>query len=285
MDDVIVDLLGRALEITPAYAATGKVAAVVAAGSVGRGREDRYSDLELDVYWSVAPTDADRRGVVTAIGAELDTLWPFEPDEGEWAENYSLDGNDIGVSGFQAEWMSHVIDRVIVDADPDLELQMRLSALNEGVVLFGADLVNSWRSRSTIYPDALVASSAAQFLQPGRLGSWHQRYALLARHDSVVLRKLCARPPAIILGVLCGLNRVLVEHHSFKWFAATVDRFSIAPIDLVDRLRLAVESDLHTSVKELDRLLEETLDLVDQHAPNVDTAPMRVEIASIRTSG
>ena len=71
-------LLELARRAAPVYAATGNVSAVLAAGSVGRGRADAYSDLELDVYWQAPPSDADRLGVITALGAELVDLWPYE---------------------------------------------------------------------------------------------------------------------------------------------------------------------------------------------------------------
>ena len=43
-----------------AYAGNGKLAALAVAGSVGAGLADRFSDLELDCYWSSPPGDAFR---------------------------------------------------------------------------------------------------------------------------------------------------------------------------------------------------------------------------------
>jgi hypothetical protein len=42
--------LGR--RIGMGYAADPKARVVVVSGSTGRGVADRYSDLEIDVYWS-----------------------------------------------------------------------------------------------------------------------------------------------------------------------------------------------------------------------------------------
>ena len=38
------------------------------AGSTRRGSADRYSDLEIDVYWSAPPTDAERRAAAEGSG-------------------------------------------------------------------------------------------------------------------------------------------------------------------------------------------------------------------------
>src|SRR6185436_1762561 len=79
-----------------AYAANPKVRAVQVAGSTGRGTADRYSDLEIDVYWSAPPTDEDRRDAVERHGGTLLELFPYEEDE--WAEEISIGGFHVGTS-------------------------------------------------------------------------------------------------------------------------------------------------------------------------------------------
>ena len=64
-------LAGQAAE---AYAGNAKLAALAAAGSVGSGLADRFSDLELDCYWFSAPGDLDRTAPVDALGGELKHL-------------------------------------------------------------------------------------------------------------------------------------------------------------------------------------------------------------------
>ena len=73
-----------------AYTRNPKLAALTVAGSVGAGLADRYSDLELDCYWSEAPTDQDRQDPVKALGGELIRLWDYDGDEEEWSEDYRL---------------------------------------------------------------------------------------------------------------------------------------------------------------------------------------------------
>lgn len=76
-----------ARDLAARYAETGNVAAVVIAGSVGRGRADGYSDLELDVYWHAPPTEAQR---VAALGGQVHRLWPYEEAEAEWSEDLGV---------------------------------------------------------------------------------------------------------------------------------------------------------------------------------------------------
>jgi len=41
--------------VAPIYAADRDVAVVIVGGSVARGTADRFSDLELGIFWSTAP--------------------------------------------------------------------------------------------------------------------------------------------------------------------------------------------------------------------------------------
>lgn len=275
----LLDLARRAASV---YAATGKVSAVLAAGSVGRGRADAYSDLELDVYWQVPPSDADRLGVITTLGAELTDLWPYEQDE--WSENYRLDGADVGVSGFLADWLTTCIEDVVGRADPDVLKQVRLAALNDGIVLYGQDAVDAWRERSREYPDALATAVAAEWLDLDRQGSWHQRHALAAREEVVVLRALVPRITQMVLGTLCAVNRVLIEHPSFKWTAALVERLPIAPADLRARLWACADGPAVDAVPILDDLLAETLAIVERELPDVALDALRTGLAAVRTA-
>lgn len=49
-----------AKRLAPIYAANPHVAAVLVGGSTARGHADRYSDIELGVFWHQPPTDAER---------------------------------------------------------------------------------------------------------------------------------------------------------------------------------------------------------------------------------
>ena len=81
-----------------AYTLNPKLAALTVAGSVGAGLADRFSDLELDCYWSAGPGDRDRTGPIEALGGLLTALWDYDADEEEWSEDYCLGELDVTVS-------------------------------------------------------------------------------------------------------------------------------------------------------------------------------------------
>lgn len=270
---VAVTLAGR-------YAESGIAAAVLIAGSHGRGRADAHSDLEIDVYWSRPPSRTDRLAPIRAAGGRLGTIWPYE--DNEWSEEFELSGTDVTISGFTADWLQRCITDVTVDADPSLAKQLRLAALNDGIVLHGGEHVARWRRRSTRYPDSLAAAVAQAYLAPSRLGMWRQWRALAAREDAVPLQVACSNASHAILGALSGVNRILIEHPQFKWSDQLISRFAVAPQDFATRFTDAVAGRPADAAPELHQLLVETVELVAKRLPATELRPVRRCLATIR---
>jgi hypothetical protein len=150
-----------------AYAGNAKLAALAVAGSVGAGLADRYSDLELDCYWSSPPGDADRTGPIGALGGEVTGLWEYNEDDHEWSEDYRLGDLGLTVSNFLAGTVERFLDDVVLRADTGPVKHMRLAALRHSRPLFGAELIRSWRARADSFPGELVSALGNRRLPPG----------------------------------------------------------------------------------------------------------------------
>src|SRR6266496_3327877 len=120
-----------------AYAGNGKLAALAVAGSVGAGLADRFSDLELDCYWSSPPGDADRTGPIDALGGELTGFWEYDEDDHEWSEDYRLGDLGVTVSNFLASTVERFLGDVVLRADTGPVKHMRLAALQRSRPLLG----------------------------------------------------------------------------------------------------------------------------------------------------
>ena len=149
--------LAVAARAARAYAASEKLAAVAAAGSVGTGLADRFSDLELDCYCVDPPGDLDRSGPVRVLGGDLEALWDYNPDEEEWSDEYRLGDLAVMVSSFLVSTIDRFIDDVVLRADTDPVEHMCMAALHRCRPLHGPELISAWRARA-IYPDTLVAA-------------------------------------------------------------------------------------------------------------------------------
>lgn len=260
-----------AQQLAEQYAATGAVSAVVLAGSLGRGRADAFSDVELDVYWASPPSDDQRQVPTLALDGEITRLWPYDSDDSEWSEDVHVLGFDVTVSGFVAAEIDRWVASLAASSEPYLVRQMRMSALLQGEVLHGGPTVAGWRSAGE-YPRGLAVATAADFLSPGRLSRWRLWPALVQRDDLVMLHRVCADVIEVVLGTLCALNRIYIEHPSFKWSRHLTSRFTRAPVDFDTRLFAALTGSPATGAPDLHALLTETVQLVASDLPEVDVS-------------
>src|SRR6266705_337796 len=90
--------------------ANPKVAAVLVEGSVARGYADRFSDIDLAVFWAEPPTKEERREVSERAGG---SHWhPLPSDhEGSWSEHYDVGGVSIDVRHMTVE----ATERILAD--------------------------------------------------------------------------------------------------------------------------------------------------------------------------
>ncbi|MCZ6633551.1 MAG: hypothetical protein O7G87_09110 [bacterium] len=264
--------------IAASYMENPKTRVVMVAGSVGRGCADRYSDLEIDVYYDEAPTEADRIAAVEGCGAVLEGL---NEDAYEWEEQMSLDGFHAATSTFLVAtmegYLSEVVDRCEVAPDG----QTRLYSLQHGVPLMGHDLVAQWRDKAAQYPDGLVVTMLEAHLL--FRGFWYAEEMLAARDDVLALCDIFVRVEQQILGALLGLNRLYVPTPDYmKRMDEMIGGMQIKPVDLSRRLKQAFRMPPQDGVDELKAVISEVIDLVEVHLPNFDTAPYRANFNARR---
>ena len=65
---------------------------------------------------------------------------------------------------------------------------------------------------------------------------WHNRKALLKRKDWLMLYDVICEVQRNIFGVLFGLNKMYVHHPAFKWMPNNVERMTIKPEKLYERM-------------------------------------------------
>jgi predicted nucleotidyltransferase len=199
--------LALAHKIAPAYAANPKVAVVVLAGSVGRGTADHFSDIEIDVFWNMAPTDDERHTLIAAVEGHIYNVYPFEDDE--WSETFFVEGIKVDTSQFLVETMDRYLAGAIDRADTTVEPQLLIAAIQHGLPLHGHALVERWRDRAAAYPDALVHATVARYLD-FRPRFYTEMFA--ARDDLLLLYRALVEIEHRIMAVLIGLNRLYIAH-------------------------------------------------------------------------
>ena len=251
-------MAGRAAR---AYAPNDKLAALTAAGSVGAGLADRFSDLELDCYWFDPPSDLDRAGPVHALGGELVALWDYDHDEEEWSDDYRLGELAVTVSSFLVSTIDRFVDDVVLRNDTDPVKHMRMAALHRCHPLHGPGLISAWRARAG-YPDELVAAMVARSLGPDALRGWGNREALAARGDDLAVHDLLTRAGHAVFGAVLALNGVYSPHRVIKWQSHLIGELDVMPEHFAERLHLLWTSSNAQALREAETLLTDTVQLV-----------------------
>ncbi|MGR3777821.1 DUF4037 domain-containing protein [Bacillus paramycoides] len=256
----------KAIEMSEIYRENPKVEAIILAGSVARKLEDEHSDIELHILWSSPPEDEDRQGPINNIGGTILSYHPYE--EEEWSETYlTKEGIKLEISNFLTVTVEKVISEVVEQYDINYEKQCIVSSVHDGVSLYGEVKVNELKDRVSAYPDELAKRMISENLWLSN--RWHNRKALLKRKDWLMLYDIICEVQRNIFGVLFGLNRMYVHHPAFKWMPYNVERMTIKPENLYERMADTLIGNPEYSVQELELLIGEVVQLVHTYAPEV----------------
>jgi predicted nucleotidyltransferase len=278
MNDATAWRLALAQRIADAYAADPNARVVQIAGSVGRGTADRFSDIEIDVYYERAPSEAERVAAVERMGAVLEGL---DEDPDEWEEQFLIDGFHAASSTFLVETMERYMREVLDQALLAPSAQTRLYSLLNAIPVKGEAQITRWRERAAAYPDALVEAMLREHLPFHGFGYAEDMF--VARDDLLALYDVFVRVERQVIGALLGLNRLYTPTPSYlKWMDESIAAMRHKPTDLSARLKRAFRIDPADGVAELRGVIADVFDLVDRHAPGFDTAPYRAVLTNRR---
>jgi hypothetical protein len=262
------------------YAANPLVAAVLLGGSTARGHADRYSDVELGVFWRTAPCDGEREQVARLIPGDLLRLYPCAAGEESWADDYTLgrahparpgSGVLLEVAHMTAAGLERTLDAVLRQYDPDPARQNVVAALLEGRALHGEELVAAWQARAAVYPRELSVAVVRRFGQIDHF--WRYEMWLARGENLMMLYQAYAEVAQQLLHVLLGLNRVY--YAGFKWLELLDARLLLKPRHLLPRLRIAFQAPPAEGAAVLAALVDETYDLLERQLPEVNVERLR----------
>ena len=274
MNEANTGRLALAQKLAPYYCANPKVVAVAVAGSVALGYADRFSDLDLAVFWEAAPTDQERRESIKSARGRHAQLVPSSRDEARWSDTYEVDGIAIDVRHMDVGIARHILADVLEHSDPSLSKQRHLATFLSALPLADSSAVlTDWQSRAQVYPRELSAAMVRAHLRfrPGwELEMLAERSELLALYEA-----FCTTQKRMLL-VLMGLNYLYFP--GWRWVDRLLEQVPLVPVKLVSRCKQAfgiIRIDPLAGVYELHDLIEESFRLVETHLSELDTAQAR----------
>src|SRR5262245_5543350 len=262
--------LELARRIALPYADDANARAVMIAGSVSRGTDDRWSDIEIDVYYDRPPTEAERRAAAEASGGDVVGLGE---DEVEWEERLSFGGFHAHTSTFLASTLERCIQEVVEECSTDAFAQSRLFSLLDAVPVKGAADVDVWRDRAARYPDGLQQAMLAETLRFDRFR--YMARMLADRGDVLLLTDILVEAGGRLVSALRALNRIYLPTPVYaiwrtKGMDEMIGRMALKPERLSTRLKGALRGDPAEGVAAFERLIDETFALVEVHAQAFD---------------
>lgn len=270
--------LALAQKIAASYAQNPNARVVMIAGSVGRGTADRYSDIEVDVYYEKPPTEAERIAGVEGCSGVVDK---FDEDEDEWEEQMFLDGFHAATSTFLISTMERYLAEVVDQYQIAPSAQTRLYSLQHALPVKGETQSQQWLAKAAAYPEGLVHTMLQEYL-PFR-GFWYAEEMLAARDDLLLLYDIFVRVERQILGALLGLNRLYMSTPDhMKHMDEMIGEMPLKPANLSPRLKQAFRLEPVQGVQSLKEIIAEILGLVEQHVPTFDTTPYQANFGKRR---
>jgi hypothetical protein len=260
-----------AQQLAPHYSANPKVAAVSLGGSVSQSCADRFSDIDLTVFWTAPPTEKVRREIIKRARGRRGPRLPYNEEEGCWPEQFEMAEVTIDVRHMTVEAIERILVDVLERADPSLAKQRHLATLLSALPLSDPSVLIHWQQQAMVYPQELSVAMVRAHL--GFRPAWEQEM-LAERNDLLVLYdSFCAVEKHILL-VLMGLNRLY--YPGFRWIDRLMGQMHITPPNLSTRFKQVfgiTSIDPLAGVYQLYELIEETFRLVETYLGVLDTAP------------
>lgn len=270
--------LAEAQRIAARYAAQQDVKAIFVGGSVARGCADLYSDVEIGVFWRELPPPSVHETLMEQVRGHNWELDPFDPATQEVQyEEYSVSGLKIDLRHMTVAGMERVLTSVVDNANSDEGQQGIVYVARHGLPLYGETLLDAWRQKASLYPDALAHEMACRSLD---LPPWDYMPVYIERGDLLLFSCALSEAVKAIFCGLCGINR---EYYpGLKWMSDTLQGFALQPPDTAARLHRLFRVSPREAAEAIQHLVGETFDLAERTLLGLDLSQHRADFGYAR---
>ncbi|WP_338780367.1 DUF4037 domain-containing protein [Metabacillus sp. FJAT-52054] len=260
-----MELNDLAVKIADVYNSNPKVDYIWLGGSVSRGWEDCFSDIELFLCWREEPSDEDRLFPIQEVQGEIIDFHDYEDEE--WSETYHALGVKMEISHFLTRTADSVLGDVVDRSSTDLEKQCLAAAVFNGKCLAGESAFQRLIEKVSVYPESLKLAMITENLELG--SRWRNRYALVERQDWLLLHQIFVNVQKNVMSVLFALNETYVHHPGFKWQRQSLGEMNSKPSLAAERMENVFLQDPKQGLVILEELLKDVYQLVKDECPDL----------------
>lgn len=265
-------LLALARRNARLYAGHSATRAIIVTGSSAEGVSDFYSDLDMIIYYDTLPSQEELLASYRRNQGQ-ERMLLGEPSEEGTLETYQVHGVECQfVHTTVANWERDMAT-VLEQLDVTSPLQKAFGGLLEAVPLYGEPLIRDWQAKLKAYPDTLAEAMVNHYLTFFPL--WGLQERLAVRDATIWVHEMLVDIAQHLLGTLAGLNRCYYSPFQFKRLHRFAAQLELAPARFADRLDAIFSMDMVSAAGQAEELVRETVTLVEQHMPQIDTSRVR----------
>ena len=262
--------------IATAYVDQTEPAAILLTGSAAEGTSDYFSDLDLIAYYERLPPEHELAASRTRIGVANLRVSPGSEPGSMVVEEYVVRGIECQVAHVTISSWERDMASVLDQHMPATLTEKAIIGLLYGAALHGSTLIGAWQSRAESYPAGLARATIEHHLRFFPLWLAAERWD--SRDATIFLYQMAADSSLNLLAVLAGLNRRYFSAFQFKRLHQFVRTMQLVPERLADRLDELFSLDLASAGIALERLVNETVTLVEAHMLTISTVSVRRHI-------
>ncbi|MFB0918063.1 MAG: nucleotidyltransferase domain-containing protein, partial [Clostridiaceae bacterium] len=120
-------------------------------GSVSRGTDDEYSDVEILMFLTTIPTLEDRRNLISKLNFDRVESIDFDNNE----DNLIINGIQVDLVYYTDDYDVQVITDVTEYCLPDYSVMGNIDTIRNGIILYGEDYLCELKAKCSEYKDEL----------------------------------------------------------------------------------------------------------------------------------
>lgn len=265
-------------QIAQPYIALPTMRAAMVTGSVAKGLADTYSDIDMTMYYDAEIPDEETLLTIRTGHGAPERKWTLGDRESGWfAEAYDVAGIEVQIGHTTVAGWEETMRKVLEELEEfDSPVQKALEGTLACNALYGKDLLNRWKAQIANYPPALAEAMVKKHL--AFFPVWGLEPHFRTRDATLWYYQILVEAAQNLIGVLAGLNRLYFTTFQFKRMQYFIDAMEIVPTNLATRLEGVFRQEMSTAVTELESLVADTVRLVEQHMPQIDTTAAKRRI-------
>lgn len=246
--------------------------AVLLTGSAATGTSDAFSDLDLILYYEHPPAP-EQLAAVRATLQMSDARVTLDPETGSGIEEYVHQGVECQVAHLAIATWERDMRAVLEECEPATLVEKAIIGLMDGIALHGSEVITGWQERAVVYPEELARATVEHYLRFFPLWLVAERWR--TRDATIFYYQMLVEVSLNLLGVLAGLDRRYYSSFQFKRLHHFARSLPLSPDRFADRLDDIFTRDPAAAGIAMERLVEETIMLIEAHMPEVDTTAAR----------